>query len=339
MRQQLIFWGLFSICSWTCIYEGKNVVNVYTHRHYKADEEIFKAFTRQTGIRVNVIKSAADQLISRLETEGQYSPADLLITVDAGRLWRAKQKGLLQPVSSDILLKNIPTHLRDRENYWFAFSFRCRVIIYNKEKVDPSALSTYEGLAEEKWRGRFLPRSSSSEYNQSLLASIIAHRGAEEAEKWCKAMVGNFARPPKGNDTENILEVASGKGDITLANSYYLAKMITSEVAAEREGASKVGVFFPNQHDRGAHINVSGMALVKYAPHKENAVKLLEFISEQYAQQRLTNDNFEYPVHPLVSMCETLQRFGSFKADTLDLSLLGKYHEEAVKIFDRSGWK
>jgi iron(III) transport system substrate-binding protein len=330
----VIIWWLFI----GCFKNEDNVVNVYTHRHYKADEEIYKQFTKETHIKVNVIQSAADQLLNRLEMEGPNTPADLLVTVDAARLWRAKEKNLLQPIESDVLRNNIPSYLRDKENYWFAFSYRSRVIIYNKEKVTPAELSTYESLIEEKWRGKFLPRSSSNEYNQSLMASLIAHHGPEYAAQWSAGMVKNFARPPKGNDTENIMDVASGKGYITLANNYYLAKMLTSGVPAEKESAAKVGIFFPNQADRGAHINISGAAVVKHARHKQNAVKLLEFFTERYAQQAITEMNFEYPVNPKVAMGKTLAAFGNFKADTLDLSLLGKYNTDAVKIFDRTGW-
>jgi iron(III) transport system substrate-binding protein len=326
------------LCFSGCYQNQENVVNVYTHRHYQSDEEIYKQFTKETGIKVNVIKSAADQLINRLEMEGKNTPADILITVDAGRLWRAKEKNLLQPFESAIIINNIPAFLRDKEKSWFAFSYRCRAIIYNKEHVQPSQFSTYEALTDSIWKGKFLTRSSSSEYNQSLMASLIAHNGIEAAEKWSAGMVKNFAREPKGNDTENMMEVTSGKGDFTLANTYYLAKMFNSDITAERESAERAGVFFPNQNDRGTHINISGAALVKHAKHKANAVKLLEFLTETFAQQTLTEMNFEYPANPKVEMCKTLASFGNFKADTLDLSLLGKYNADAVKVFDRTGW-
>jgi iron(III) transport system substrate-binding protein len=321
-----------------CFNNSDNIVNVYTHRHYKADEEVYKEFTRQTGIKVNIIKSAADQLISRLELEGENTPADVLITVDAGRLWRAKEKALLQPIESEILKENIPAHLKDKENFWFGFSYRTRAIVYSKERVDTSLLTTYEALTDTIWRGRFLPRSSSNEYNQSLMASFIAHWGEEKAVAWTTAMVNNFTRIPKGSDTDIINEIANGVGDIALVNSYYLAKMYASAIATEKAAAAKVGLYFPNQKDRGAHINISGVGVVKHVKHKENAIKLVEFLSGEYAQKTFTELNFEYPVNAKVEMCKTLNTWGTFKADTLDLSLLGKYNAQAVKIFDRAGW-
>jgi len=328
-----------AIMLWSsCFNSADNVVNIYTHRHYKADEEIYKRFTKETGIKVNVIKSAADQLIGRMEMEGANTPADVLVTVDAGRLWRAKEKGLLQPVASEILTANIPAHLKDRENYWFGFSYRSRIIAYNKATVKPEQLSTYDALADSVWKGRFLPRSSESLYNQSLLAGFIAHNGVEPTEQWCRGMVQNFVRVPKGNDTDIIKEIADGKGDVALVNNYYLAQMMNSTVPAEKEAANKVGIFFPNQNTTGAHINISGAALVKHSKHKDNAIKLLEFLSEEFAQQTFTEMNYEYPANAKVEMCKTLATFGNFKADTLDLSLLGKYNTDAVKIFDRSGW-
>lgn len=321
-----------------CFNNSENIVNIYTHRHYKADEMIYKEFTKQTGIKVNIIKSAADQLISRLELEGKNTPADILITVDAGRLWRVKEKDLLKPINSKIINQNVPQFLRDKENYWFGFSYRCRAIAYSKERVDVKTLSTYESLSDTLWKGKFLPRTSANEYNQSLMASIIAHMGEEKANAWCKAMTNNFARTPKGSDTDIIYEIANGKGDLALVNNYYLAKLAASSISNENEAANKVGLFYPNQNSTGAHINISGAALVKHSKHEENAIKLLEFLTEKYAQNIFTEINFEYPVNPKVEMCKTLATWGNFKPDTLDLSLLGKYNTAAVKIFDKCGW-
>jgi iron(III) transport system substrate-binding protein len=321
-----------------CFNNSENIVNIYTHRHYKADEMIYKEFTKQTGIKVNIIKSAADQLISRLELEGENSPADVLITVDAGRLWRAKEKGLLQPIVSENINENIPSYLRDKENYWTAFSYRCRAIAFSKANVDTAMLATYESLADSIWRGRFLPRSSVSEYNQSLMASFIAHWGEDKTAEWCKAMTANFSRVPKGSDTDIIYEIANGKGDLALVNNYYLTKMMASTIAAENEAAAKVGLYFPNQNTTGTHINISGAAIVKHSKHQANATKLIEFLTQEYAQKVFTETNFEYPASSKVEMCKTLAAWGNFKPDTLDLSLLGKYNTEAVKIFDKCGW-
>lgn len=321
-----------------CISPSEKIVNIYTHRHYQADEEIYKQFTKETGIKVNVIKSAADQLISRLEMEGENTPADVFITVDGGRLWRAKEKGLLQAVQSDILNENIPSYLRDKDAQWFAISYRSRAIAYSKEKVNPKMLSTYSALADTVWKGKFLPRSSESLYNQSLMASFIVHEGENKTTAWCTEMVKNFARVPKGNDTDIIKEIASGKGDIALVNNYYLAQMLNATDKNEKQIAEKVGIFFPNQNTTGAHINISGAAVVKHAKHKENAIKLLEFLTKQYAQKTFTFLNYEYPVNPKVAWSKTLLNMGTFKPDTIDASLLGKYNNEAVKIFDKSGW-
>ncbi len=323
---------------WGCQQEKTKIVNVYTHRHYQADEQIFTKFSKETGIKVNVIKASADQLIGRLELEGENTPADLLITVDAGRLWRAKMKGLLQPVESEILKENIPSYLKDKENYWFGLTYRSRVIAYNKERVDPSKLSTYEALTNEEWTGRFLPRTSASEYNQALMASLIAHDGLESALLWANNMTKNFARTPKGSETETVQEIANGKGDVSLINTYYLAKMTTSGIPEEQQAAARVGVFFPNQQDRGAHINISGAGVTKYAKNKDHAVLLLEFLSKEYAQKIFTDSNFEYPVNPKVEMCKTLAAWGNFKVDTLDLSLLGEHSADAMKVFDRARW-
>lgn len=321
-----------------CFNNTENIVNIYTHRHYKADEDIYKEFTKQTGIKVNIIKSAADQLISRLELEGENTPADVLITVDAGRLWRAKEKGLLQPIVSETINQNIPHYLRDKENYWTAFSYRCRAIAYSKERVDSALLSTYESLSDSIWRKKFLPRSSVSEYNQSLMASFIAHWGEEKTTEWGKAMTTNFARVPKGSDTDIIYEIANGKGDLALVNNYYLAKMIASSIDSENKAAAKVGLYFPNQNSTGTHINISGAAIVKHSKHESNAQKLIEFLTGEYAQKVFTETNFEYPASNKVEMCKTLATWGNFKPDTLDLSLLGKYNTQAVKVFDKCGW-
>ncbi len=314
-------------------------VNVYTHRHYDADIKLFETFTEQTGIKVNVVQASADNLMYRMELEGQNSPADVLLTVDAGRLYRAKEKGILQPIESAMIMQNIPAHLKDIDNHWISLTTRARIVVYAKEKVKPADLSTYEALTDAKWKGKILISASENTYNQSLLASIFAHKGQKEAEKWAEGIVSNLARNPKGNDTDQVMALVAGEGELAIVNTYYVAKMLTSKEPSLKGVSDKIGVFFPNQGDRGAHFNISGVGIAKYAPNKANAIKLLEFLCSEQAQQVFAEANQEYPARKGVKASNILQSFGSFKADTLDLSLLGKYNTEAVKIFDRVGWK
>jgi iron(III) transport system substrate-binding protein len=314
-------------------------VNLYTHRHYEVDQQIFKRFEAETGIKVNVVKAGADELMVRLENEGAKSPADLLITVDAGRLVLAKQKGLLQPVQSDLLNSRIPEYLRDDEGYWFAQTVRARFLVYSKDRVKPEELSTYEALTDAKWKGRILSRSSSNIYNQSLLASIISHLGEESATAWAKGVVANFARAPKGNDRDQVIAIAAGQGDVAIVNSYYVGKMFESDDASERDAVSKTGVFFPNQNDRGAHINISGAGVTRYSPNRENAILLLEYMASDEIQQIFAGANAEYPVNSEIASAALLQSWGTFKPDTLPLRVLGELNAKAVEIFDRAGWK
>jgi iron(III) transport system substrate-binding protein len=322
-----------------CAEGGSEVVNVYTHRHYDTDQALFDRFTERTGIEVRVVTASADELITRLEREGDASPADVLITVDAGRLHRAKELGLLQPVTSTILESEIPAHLRDPEGYWFGLTQRARILAYAVDRVDPSELSTYEALAEPEWAERVLTRSSENVYNVSLLASIIAAIGPEAAEAWARGVVANLARPPQGNDTDQILDVAAGVGDVAIVNTYYLGRLLHDEDPASRELAGRVGVFFPNQEGRGTHINVSGAGVTAHAPNPENAVRLLEFLVGEEAQSAFAEANFEYPVRPGTPWAQTLADWGPYRADTLSLSRLGELNAEAVQIFDRAGWR
>lgn len=321
-----------------CFQMSDDVVNIYTHRHYEADNEIYQAFTKKTGIKVNVIKSSADQLIGRLEMEGANTPADVLITVDAGRLWRAKEKGLLQAFESSDIDQNIPEHLKDKEKHWVAISYRARVIAYFKDDANQQLPANYEDLGLPIWKNKFLPRSSSSEYNQSLLAAMIAHLGTSGAQAWCNNMTENFVRIPKGNDTDIIKEIAQGNGQIGIINSYYLAKLKNSKLNEDREAAEKVALIFPNQESYGTHINISGAGIVKYAKNKKNAEKLLAFLTDEYAQKKYMDVNFEYPANSEIAWSATLQEWGKFKTDTIDLMLLGKNNLIAVKIFDAAQW-
>jgi iron(III) transport system substrate-binding protein len=321
------------------VHAQANVVNVYSARHYASDEELYSRFTEQTGIRVNVIEANADELIERIRSEGRNSPADVIVTVDAGRLWRADEAGLLAPVESDVLEAAIPENLRHPEGKWFGLTRRVRAIVYNEETVDPSELSTYEDLASDKWEGRICIRSSGNVYNQSLLASLIEVNGAEAAEEWARGLVENFARNPQGGDTDQILAVAAGECDVAVANHYYLARLVASDDPADREVASKVDIFFPNQDGRGAHVNISGAGVVTTAPHRENAIRFIEFLASEDAQELFARGNNEFPVVEGTLASEVARGFGEFEADNVSVASYGENNPEAVRIMDRAGWR
>lgn len=317
----------------------KQIVNLYTDRHYDTDAELYKLFTQETGVGVNVVKGNSDELIERLAREGKDTEADLLVMADAGRLYRAKEKGLLQPLSNDTLFANIPENLHDADNYWFGLTVRGRVIVYAPDRVDPADLSTYEALTDPKWQGKILVRSSSNIYNQSLLASFIAIHGEEKAKEWAAGIVANMAREPKGSDRDQAKAVVAGEGDIAIMNTYYLGKMLYSSDPEEVKVAESVKVFFPDQNGTGTHINVSGIGLTKHAKNKENAIRFMEFLSDEKAQEQFAEANYEYPVNPSVQPSELLKSWGVFKKQDLNLSKLGEFNAQAVKIFDEVGWK
>ncbi len=313
----------------------EEVLNVYSHRHYDADKQAFEKFTKQTGIKINLVKAGADELITRLETEGENSPADVLITVDAAKLNRAKSKGLLQSVEAK---NNNKPGFVDPENHWYAITYRARVVAYDKEDVDPSELSTYEDLASDKWKGRILIRSSSSSYNQSLLSSIIHENGTEAAKEWATGIVNNMAREPKGGDRDQIKAIASGIGDVAIVNTYYVGLLLNSENPEEVKAGERVGIFFPNQDGRGGHINISGIGVTKYAPNKENAIKFIEFLTSVEIQDFYANMSYEYPVNADVAPASTVASWGDFKIDDLDYATNPDLLNEAIRVFDEAGW-
>ena len=315
------------------------VVNVYSHRHYEADKKLFAQFEDETGISVRVVKAGADALLERLASEGESSPADLLITADAGRLVRADARGLLQPVASPVLSGAIPENLRHPEGHWFGLTQRARVLVYDKDRVKPDELSTYAALTEPQWKGRVLVRSSANMYNQSLLASVIAHEGEDAARTWAEGLVANFARDPKGSDRDQMKAVAAGVGDVAIVNTYYVGLLVHSEVPEERALGERMGVFFPDQDGRGAHVNVSGAGVTRHAPNRDNAVKLLEFLVSENAQAVFAEANHEFPVREGVPVGPLLASWGDFKADALPLSKLGEHQEAAVRVFDAAGWR
>ncbi len=314
-------------------------INVYTHRHYATDKKLNDLFTKKTGIKVNIVKGKSSQLLKRLEIEGEYSPADILVTVDAGRLQIAKSKGLLQSISSDTLNNNIPSHLRDPDGMWYALTKRARVIVYSKDRVDLKELSTYEDLANAKWKGKIAIRSSNNVYNQSLLASLIAHNGEEKSLEWAEGLVKNFARKPKGNDKDQAKAIAAGIADVAVMNTYYIGRMANSKDPAELKITKQIGIFFPNQNDRGTHVNISGMGVAKYAPNKENAIKYIEFLASKEAQTLYAQANYEYPVLAGVKSSVLVESWGTFKEDSLPMNTLGELNSKAVRTFDKAGWR
>jgi iron(III) transport system substrate-binding protein len=313
-------------------------LNLYSSRHYDTDEALYAEFTEKTGITINRIQAGADELIERMISEGANSPADVLITVDAGRLERADEAGLLQPVESEVLAERIPEYLRDPENKWFGFSKRARVIMYACDRVE-NPPQTYEALADEEWKGRLLIRSSTNIYNQSLTGAILAESGEEATEEWARGIVANLAREPRGGDTDQIRAVAAGEGDLAVANTYYLGNLIRSENPEDRAVAEKICVVFPNQDGRGTHVNISGGGLTANAPNPEAAKLFLEYLASDSAQRYFAEGNSEYPVVEGAAAPEWIQRFGDFKEDSLSAETFAKNNAEALMITDRAGWK
>jgi iron(III) transport system substrate-binding protein len=314
-------------------------VNLYSARHYDTDQQLYDGFTEETGIEVNLIEGEADQLIERIKAEGANTPADILITVDAGRLHRAEEAGILQPISSELLNERIPANFREPEGRWYGLSKRIRAIVYAKDRVDRSQLSSYEELADPKWQGRVCIRSSTNIYNQSLVASMIETNGIEETEAWAQGVVDNMARPPQGGDTDQILAVAAGECDVAVVNHYYFARLLASDDEADQEVASKVGIMFPDQEGRGAHANISGAGIVAAAPHKDNAVKFLEYLTTPQAQAYFAEGNLEYPMVDDVKRDPILAEWGEFKTDDINAATYGENNAEAVKLMDRVGWE
>ena len=314
-------------------------VNLYSSRHYDSDQKLYGEFTAQTAIKVNVVQAKANALLERLKREGRNSPADLLITVDAGNLGRAQAAGLLQPVASKVLEAAIPASFRESGGHWFGLTMRARVIMYHKDRVKPSELSTYEALADPRWKGRILIRSSNNIYNQSLVASLLATNGVEANEAWARGVVANMARKPKGGDRDQIRAVGAGEGDIAIANTYYLGRLVASKRPRDRKLTAKIGVFFPNQEGRGAHVNISGAGVTRYARNKANAVRLLEFLVSPEAQKVFAEADYEYPVRSGVAQSAIVDAWGRFKADSLNVGKLSEFNGEAVRLMDRAGWR
>ncbi len=317
-----------------------NVLNLYSARHYQTDEALYSNFSKATGIKINLIEGGEDALMERIRNEGVNSPADVFITVDVGRLWRAEQMGLFAPVKSKTLESRIPANYRDPDGNWFGFSRRARIIVYNKATLKAGDIANYEDLADPKYKGRVCTRSGSHVYNLSLMGSIIGALGEEKAEAWAKGVATNLARPPKGGDTDQLKAVAAGECDIAVSNTYYFARLLRSDKADERELADKLGVVFPNQTGRGTHVNISGGGMLKHAPHKEAAVRFLEYLTSNEAQVYFADGNNEWPVVPNIATSNpALKAMGNFKAETLNIATIGKNQPVAQKIFDRVGYR
>ena len=314
------------------------LLNLYSARHYQTDEALYANFTQQTGIRINRIEGKEDELLERIKNEGANSPADIFLTVDAARLATAHELGLFAPVTSKTLESRIPAHLRTED--WFSFSTRARVIVYNKAAVKAGDVQNYEDLANPKLKGKLCSRSGSHPYNLSLMASIIAHHGEAKAEELARGMVANFARAPKGGDTDQIKAVSAGECGVTVSNTYYVARLMRSTKPEDIKLMEKVGVVWPNQNTTGTHINVSGGGMLKTAPHKEAAVKFLEYLASDQAQRYFADGNNEWPAVDSVKIANpALDSLGKFKADKLPVKNLAMYQAKAQIIFDRAGFK
>lgn len=319
--------------------ENAGFVNLYTTRHYDTDRELYDLFTEETGIVVNVIEGGGPELVERLNIEGEATEADVFITADAGNLHVAKEDGLFQAIESETLFNNIPEKLRDMDNQWFGLTQRARVFVYAKDRVDPAELSTYEAITDPEWEGRLLARTSENIYNISILASFIELWGAEAAEEWANGFAANMARDPQGGDTDQARAVVAGEGDVALMNTYYIGRLLNSEDPGDVEVAEALGVFFPNQETTGTHVNISGAGVIKHSKNVDNAIKFLEFLSGELAQQVFAEGNNEYPANPNVPWSETVASWGEFKAQDINLTVLGENQQEAIRIFDRTGWK
>jgi iron(III) transport system substrate-binding protein len=316
----------------------EQVLNLYSARHYQTDEALYSAFTQQTGIKINRIEGKEDELLERLKNEGKNSPADVFITVDASRLAKAHELGLFAPVASKTLESRIPQHLRTED--WFSFSTRARVIVFNKSSVKPEDVQNYTDLANPKLKGKFCSRSGSHPYNLSLMASVIAHDGEAKGEELARGMVANFARSPKGGDTDQIKAVSAGECGVTIANTYYVARLLRSTKPEDVKIMEKVGVIWPNQSSTGTHINVSGAGMLKNSPHKAAAVKFLEYLASDQAQRHFADGNNEWPAVDSVKVSNpALESLGKFKADKLAVNSLQMYQAKAQMIFDRVGFK
>jgi len=338
MRLATLALATLALCAAALPARAEQVLNLYTARHYQTDERLYADFEKQTGIRIVRLEGKDDELVERLRQEGARSPADVLLTVDIARLARASDLGLFQPLKSAVLEKRIPKHLRSSD--WVAFSTRARAIVYNKDRIDPASVATYEALAEPALRGKVCSRPGSHPYNLSLGAALITHLGEAKAEAWARGVVANFARPPQGGDTDQIKAVAAGECGVAVSNSYYIARLLRSEKPEDQAVMAKVGVLWPNQGSFGTHVNVSGAGILKHARNAASAVRFLEYLASDSAQRYFADGNNEWPAVPDVKVSNpALAKLGEFKSDTVDLEQVARQTSTAQKVFDRAGYR
>ncbi len=344
-RSRLSALAACALLAVTCsTYAQEKVLNLYSARHYASDQQLYDGFTKQTGVRIQRIEAGDEALLERLRNEGANSPADVVLLADAARLWKAQVEGLFQPVKSAALEKRIPATLRGRDDgagsEWFGFSMRARMIVYNKADVNPTLVQNYEDLARPELKGKVCTRSGAHPYMLSLIGAISEHDGKEKTEQWAARVVGNFARKPRGGDTDQIRAVASGECGVALTNSYYLARLMRSEKPEDREAVAKVGAIWPNQSSYGTHVNVSGAGVARHAPHRAEAVRFLEYLASDEAQRHFVDANNEWPVVSSVKESNpALEALGEFKADDLPVASIGRAQVTATRIIDRAGWR
>jgi len=330
--------ALFAACSPQQTTPTRHV-NIYTARHYDSDQILYDAFEEKTGIKVRVLPAAGDQLLERLRIEGDATEADVVITADAGNLYRLQEAGLLAPVVTETLSAAVPARLHEPQGYWWGFSKRARVIVYNKSAIDPATIASMDDLAGPALRGKVCARSSSNVYNLSMLAARIARTGPEAAEAWARGVRGNFARDPQGGDIDQIRAVAAGECQVAISNHYYYLRLVTSPDPADKAVADAVGLLFPDQAGAGTHVNISGAGISAYAKRRDEAVMLLEFLVSDEAQRLLAPLNEEYPIRPGIPPTEALAALGTFKEEVAPLDALGRHQAEAARIFEAVGWR
>ncbi len=318
--------------------QAEGELNLYSSRHYDTDERLYSDFTEQTGITINRIEGKADELIARMEAEGANSPADILLTVDTSRLERAKDAGVLQSIESAVLEERIPSNLQDSDNQWFGFSQRARIIFYDKADVAEPPVD-YVSLADPKYKGMVCHRSSSNVYSQTLLAAVIENHGEEAAKAWAQGVVDNFAREPEGGDTDQLRGLVSGQCDVSISNTYYFARALRKDVSGVSSDIEKIGWVFPAQEAEGAHMNLSGGGVAAHAPNRDNAIKFMEYLASDQAQQYFSAGNDEFPAVEGVPVSDSVSKLGEYKADAVDLSAVAKNVPAAQKIFNEVGWK
>lgn len=319
---------------------GDKVLNLYSARHYQTDEALYENFTRQTGIGINRIELGDEPLLQRLKSEGANSPADVVLLVDAARLWRAQIDGLFQPIKSKVLDERIPAELRSNDGSWFGFSTRARVIVYDKSRLQPTDVDTYEKLADPKLKGLVCTRSGSHPYMLSLIGAMVERSGEAATQAWAKGVVANMARPPRGGDTDQIRAVASGECGVALTNTYYWVRLVRSSDAKDKDVVAKVGFVWPNQATSGTHVNVSGGGVARHAPHRDNAIRFLEYLSSKEAQAYFAEGNNEWPVvKGAENINPALAALGTFKHESVPISSIGKGQIAAQRLLDRVGYR